>query len=75
MAVVPVEVSVRVRDTGGEVRMRVNESIRPGSGRVSDYEDLSNKPSIEDVVLMGNKSFSDLGLEALTNEEIEVLLR
>ena len=75
MGVIPVSVSVRVRDTGGEVRMRVNESIRPGSGVSSDYEDLSNKPSIEDVVLMGNKSFSDLGLEALTNEEIEALLR
>ena len=75
MGAVPVEVSVRVRDTGGEVRMRVNESIRPGSGGSSDYEDLSNKPSIESVTLMGNKTFSDLGLTPLTNEEIEALLR
>ncbi len=75
MAAIPVSVSVRVRDTGGEVRMRVNESIRPGSGVSSDYEDLSNKPSIESVTLQGNKTFSDLGLEALTNEEIEALLR
>ena len=28
----------------------------------SDYTDLSNKPSIENITLSGNKSASDLGL-------------
>lgn len=33
-----------------------------GSSGTSDYTDLSNKPSIENVTLSGNKSASDLGL-------------
>ena len=40
-----------------------------GSG-TDDYEQLLNKPSIEGVTLVGNKSFEDLGLIALTNVEI-----
>lgn len=34
-----------------------------GSGGVSSYSDLTNKPSINDVTLVGNKSASDLGLQ------------
>lgn len=33
-----------------------------GSSGTSDYSDLTNKPSIENVTLSGNKSASDLGL-------------
>ena len=43
-----------------------------GSG-TRDYSDLENKPSIEMVTLDGNKSFEDLGLSALTNQEIQGL--
>lgn len=39
-----------------------------------DYDKLGNKPSIENVVLQGDKTFSALGLNALTNSEIESLL-
>ena len=39
-----------------------------------DYEHLINKPSIEGVTLIGNKTFDELGMEELTNEEIEALL-
>ena len=35
-----------------------------------NYNELSNKPSIEQVELIGNKSFSDLGLETMSNMEI-----
>lgn len=38
----------------------VNES--GGSGGTSDYNDLSNKPQINNVELSGNKSLSDLGI-------------
>lgn len=34
------------------------------SGGTSDYTDLTNKPSINDVTLSGNKTTSDLGLQA-----------
>lgn len=35
-----------------------------GGGGTSDYEKLSNLPKINSVELKGNKSFSDLGLDA-----------
>lgn len=39
-----------------------------------DYNDLLHRPSIEDVVLEGNKTFPQLNLKTLTNLEIENLL-
>ena len=39
-----------------------------------DYNDLYNKPSIEDVTLIGNKTFPELTLVGLTNVEIEEML-
>lgn len=35
-----------------------------GGGGVSDYNDLTSKPKINDVTLTGNKSASDLGIQA-----------
>lgn len=34
-----------------------------GGGGTSDYEDLDNKPSINNVELSGNKSLNDLGIQ------------
>ena len=45
-----------------------------GSG-TADYNKLKNKPRIEGVELTGDKSFEDLGATALTNEELEALLK
>lgn len=39
-----------------------------------DYNVLSNKPSIEGITLENDKTFGALGLQALTNSEIEALL-
>ena len=52
------------------------KTMGPGGGGqgTQDYEALANKPQIEGVTLNGNKSFSDLNLNALTNMEIEELL-
>lgn len=44
--------------------------IDTGSGGTSDYEALNNKPSIEGVELIKDKSFTDLGLTEVTNQEI-----
>lgn len=41
---------------------------------VDDYNRLRNKPQIEGVELIGNKTFADLHLAALSNTEIERLL-
>lgn len=44
-----------------------------GSG-VLDYNKLINKPQINSVELVNNKSFEDLGLISLTNFEILQIL-
>lgn len=40
----------------------------------STYQDLQGKPSINGNILVGNKSFEDLGLSPMTTEEIEAIL-
>lgn len=41
----------------------------------SDYEKLKNKPHLNGVELVGDKSFEDVGLVALSNSELEKLLK
>lgn len=43
-------------------------------GGTYDYEELNNKPSINGVTLIGNKTDADLGIKELSNLEIEALL-
>lgn len=42
--------------------IRINIQPSSGGGGTTDYTDLTNKPSINNVILSGNKSASDLGL-------------
>lgn len=42
---------------------------------VSDYNLLNNKPQINSVTLEGDKSFDELGLEGISNLELEEILR
>ena len=42
---------------------------------LADYEILENKPQIESVELVGDKSFEDLGLNGISNSEIENLFQ
>lgn len=64
-------------------RRELNGRLSQGSSRVaglvaagssgagtSDYERLRNKPQIESVELIGNKSFEELGLEPITSDEL-----
>lgn len=39
-----------------------------------NYNELTNKPRIEGVELVGNKTFPELGMDKLTNAELENLL-
>ena len=41
----------------------------------SNYNLLQNKPQIESVELLGNKSFNDLGLSNISNMQIEQILK
>lgn len=48
-----------------------------GTGRIvveKDYEELENKPQINDVELIGNKSLEDLNTTRLTNIEIDNII-
>lgn len=38
------------------------------------YNDLSDKPKINSVELVGNKTFEDLGAKRLTNSDIELII-
>lgn len=42
---------------------------------VTDYNNLANKPKINDVELRGNKSFEELGVKTMTNAEILEIYR
>lgn len=50
----------------------IGGSVAPGSSGTgtSDYERLRNKPQIESVELIGNKSFEELGLEPIASDEL-----
>lgn len=41
----------------------------------TDYRKLDNKPQINSVELIDNKSFEDLGLHRITNSDIERILQ
>lgn len=51
--------------------IKFGTDIRPVFGGVSDYTKLNNKPSINGVELIGNKSNDDLNIRSITNSEIE----
>lgn len=40
-----------------------------------DYEVLNNKPKINTVTLIGDKSFEELGLERITNAELNEMFK
>lgn len=56
------------------VLIAADAEIPSGSGGVSSYNDLTNKPKIEGVTLQGDKTYEMLNLEYLTNQELEEML-
>lgn len=65
-------VPVKVHVQGGEpvpMKLSVARSVVPAR----DYDDLTNKPSINEVELVGNKTFEELGDSPLTNSEIHAI--
>lgn len=60
---------------GSELSAEAKLSTEVKQNSVKDYNLLENKPSIEEVILIGNKTFRELGLRSATNLEIETILQ
>lgn len=44
------------------------------AGGTDDYNDLTNKPSIESAVLVGDRSLKDIGVGVVTEQMIDNLI-
>lgn len=51
----------------------VTKTVEIPVGSENDYEKLVNKPRINARELVGDKSFEDLGLQKITNRELEAM--
>ena len=71
---IPVQVHVELQGNLQEYEIGIEENIGL-SGCTNDYEKLKNKPSINGVELVKNKSFSDLGMDIISNQELEDMLK
>ena len=52
----------------------IDTDIELSANGTNDYNDLVNKPSIEGVELIGDKTLEELGVEALTPQEIDAII-
>ena len=71
---IPVQVELELESNTHEYTLEVEENIGI-TGGTNDYEKLKNKPSINGVELVKNKSFSDLGMDIISNQELEDMLK
>ena len=53
----------------------IDTDIEISTGGTNDYNELINKPQINGVELVGNKTPEDLDILPLTNAEIDELLK
>ena len=51
-------------------KSQINIDIDKTKGVVPPYDVLPNKPQINDVTVVGNKTFEEYGLFSLSNQEI-----
>lgn len=65
--------SIELTPDDFDVNLEMDLSTSGGSG-TDDYNQLRNKPSIEGNLLVGNKTFPQLGLDTLSVQEIERIL-
>ena len=68
------EISVSLAISKNQVSAAAKMANRIQVNSTSNYELLQNKPQIESVELLGNKTFNDLGLSNISNMRLEQLL-
>ncbi len=64
--------------TGDEAYAILSNRIKKlqfSGGGVTDYRDLTGKPVINDVTLIGSLSLADLGIDEISNEKIEEIIQ
>lgn len=65
------EVNVTIAESGP--RGLQGETGPPGPPGTANYNDLTNKPRIESVELIGNKTLDEIGIRAMTETDIGLL--
>ena len=77
MITVPMEVAtdgIVVPMSIGSNEQNIAMGVEGGIVHSTDYNVLSNRPKIEGVLLEGDKTFEELNLQSLTNQELEAML-
>ena len=69
------KIDVEVRTPSLSADMGQKSPIIYRTGGMTNYEELDNKPQINDVTLIGNKTFDDLGLSRISADELLNMLR
>lgn len=66
---------MRADDVYAILNKKIKEGGGGGSGGATNYNSLTNKPSINEVTLTGNISFQQLGIAEISNSEIEAIIQ
>lgn len=67
-------IPAQLRESGGVVSATLNPAYIAGADSVSaNYEDMTNKPRINGVELVGDLTLADLGLEEIQASDIDAI--
>lgn len=55
-------------------KQEIKLGFERGGGGTSDYRSLTNKPSIEGTVLIGDKTLPQIGVGTITEQDIDQLI-
>ena len=67
-------IPAQLRESGGVVSATLNPAYIAGADNVSaNYEDMTNKPRINGVELVGDLTLADLGLEEAQASDLDAI--
>ena len=68
------QVVVEIKDSGPQgPKGEKGDTGEQGPPGTTNYNDLTNKPRIESVELIGNKTLDEIGIRTMTENEIDLL--
>ncbi len=62
-------------DFSGDLSVQAEMINRMDVNTVSNYDLLTNKPQINSVELVGNRSLDEIGVDSISNIELENILK